>query len=59
MLLLEARDESSVHEGIKTTEPNGAGETFYVLLLPVLDGHFRASLQGTVINELELIVESG
>ncbi|XP_048329822.2 probable galactinol--sucrose galactosyltransferase 2 [Ziziphus jujuba] len=60
MLLLEVRDKSSVHEEITSnTEPNGGGETFYVLLLPILDGQFRASLQGTVTNELELNVESG
>ncbi|KAK5846222.1 probable galactinol--sucrose galactosyltransferase 2 isoform X2 [Gossypium arboreum] len=32
---------------------------FYVLILPVLDGQFRTSLQGTPDNELEFCIESG
>lgn len=31
----------------------------YILLLPVLDGPFRASLQGNTVNELEFCIESG
>lgn len=55
-LLLEARDESSIHdENSKTTSEN----TFYILFLPVLDGLFRTTLQGTSVNELEFCVESG
>lgn len=55
-LLLEARDESSIHdENSKTTSEN----TFYILFLPVLDGLFRTTLQGTSANELEFCDESG
>lgn len=55
-LLLEARDESSIHdENSKTTSEN----TFYILFLPVLDGLFWTTLQGTSVNELEFCVESG
>ncbi|KAM4107472.1 hypothetical protein ACB094_04G147900 [Castanea mollissima] len=55
-LLLEARDASSIHdENSKTTSEN----TFYILFLPVLDGLFRTTLQGTSANELDLCVESG
>lgn len=44
--------------------PDGISEpknprTFYILVLPLLDGQFRASWQGTVVNELELCIESG
>jgi raffinose synthase len=31
----------------------------YTVLLPVLDGAFRACLQGNAANELQLCVESG
>lgn len=58
MLLLEASEESSVH-GQLNSAPNGSGGTFYILILPVLEGQFRACLQGTVINEIEKSVESG
>ncbi|KAL4634220.1 hypothetical protein ACB092_04G183700 [Castanea dentata] len=55
-LLLEARDKSSIHdENSKTTSEN----TFYILFLPVLDGLFRTTLQGTSANELDFCVESG
>ncbi|OMO90004.1 Raffinose synthase [Corchorus olitorius] len=32
---------------------------FYVLILPVLDGLFRTTLQGSLDNELRLCIESG
>jgi hypothetical protein len=48
MLLLETRD------GAGTAE-----DTVYALMLPVLDGDFRASLQGTPEDELQLCFESG
>lgn len=56
MLLLEARDGTIIHD--QFYEPP-TEEIFYVLLLPVLDGQFRTSLQGTIIDELEFCVESG
>ncbi|KAL8465657.1 hypothetical protein ACS0TY_034942 [Phlomoides rotata] len=51
MLLLEVKAESAV---IGRSENN-----FYVLVLPVLEGQFRATLQGNSANELEFCVESG
>ncbi|PSR95905.1 Galactinol--sucrose galactosyltransferase [Actinidia chinensis var. chinensis] len=57
MLLLEVKEES-VPGDETTSEPN-TGNTFYVLLLPTLDGPFRTSLQGTSSNELQLCLESG
>ncbi|KAI8018053.1 putative galactinol--sucrose galactosyltransferase 2 [Camellia lanceoleosa] len=52
MLLLEIREESI--PGDETS-----GNTFYILLLPTLDGPFRTSLQGTSSNELQFCIESG
>lgn len=52
MLLLEATGKS-VHEN------SSSENTRYILLLPVLDGHFRATLQGSPSNELQFCVESG
>ncbi|XP_015879986.2 probable galactinol--sucrose galactosyltransferase 2 [Ziziphus jujuba] len=46
MLLLEAKDDESESTG-------------YILFLPLLDGEFRASLQGNSSDELEFCVESG
>ncbi|KAF0891670.1 hypothetical protein E2562_010888 [Oryza meyeriana var. granulata] len=48
MLLLEARNEAGA-----------AGNALYALMLPVLDGSFRASLQGSPENELQFCFESG
>lgn len=50
MLLLEAS---------KGKDLDDQNETSYVILLPVLDGEFRSSLQGNSSNELEFCVESG
>ncbi|KAL6973128.1 galactinol--sucrose galactosyltransferase [Sarracenia purpurea var. burkii] len=57
MLLLEAKEES-VPSNETPTEPN-TGNAFYILLLPTLDGPFRASLQGTSSNQLQFCIESG
>lgn len=46
MLLLEKRG-------------NGAEDAVYALMLPALDGDFRASLQGSPENELQFCFESG
>ncbi|KNA07604.1 hypothetical protein SOVF_170300 [Spinacia oleracea] len=56
MLLLEAKKEFGLLDEV--TEPTTDG-TFYILVLPVLEGAFRASLQGTATNELQFCVESG
>lgn len=52
MLLLEATPNSTIH-ALSDISP------FYILLLPVIDGAFRSSLQGNSVNELEVCVESG
>ncbi|XP_077210540.1 putative galactinol--sucrose galactosyltransferase 2 [Tasmannia lanceolata] len=56
LLLLEAREDSFLDDqnGESTNET-----TFYILLLPVLDGEFRTSLQGNSTNEIQFCVESG
>ncbi|GAY47256.1 hypothetical protein CUMW_103210, partial [Citrus unshiu] len=53
MLLLEAREDSPLDADA------ASDNTFYILLLPVLDGQFRATLQGTPTNDLQFCVESG
>ncbi|PIA58358.1 hypothetical protein AQUCO_00500346v1 [Aquilegia coerulea] len=50
MLLLESKEQA----GIDNEE-----SVSYVLLLPVLDGEFRSSLQGNSAKELQVCVESG
>ncbi|XP_011072000.1 probable galactinol--sucrose galactosyltransferase 2 [Sesamum indicum] len=60
MLLLEAEEESAldlVDEEIPG-EPTSTNK-FYVLVLPMLDGAFRTTLQGTKSNELQFCYESG
>ncbi|ERN10532.1 hypothetical protein AMTR_s00166p00054410 [Amborella trichopoda] len=61
LLLLEAKDESAVtdEESSENHINNNGENTFYILILPVLDGQFRASLQGNSEDELELCIESG
>lgn len=56
-LLVETKD-TSAFAGENTSEPTSKG-TSYVLFLPVLEGAFRASLQGTPSNELQFCIESG
>ncbi|XP_068665410.1 probable galactinol--sucrose galactosyltransferase 2 [Aristolochia californica] len=56
LLLLEAREDSAIGE--QPVDSN-MENTFYILFLPVLDGEFRASLQGSPTNELQFCVESG
>ncbi|CAK9143946.1 unnamed protein product [Ilex paraguariensis] len=57
MLILEANEESALSD--ETASEPAAENKFYILLLPVLDGPFRTSLQGTHLNELQFCVESG
>ncbi|KAL8529897.1 hypothetical protein ACS0TY_007095 [Phlomoides rotata] len=58
MLLLEIGEESVVdvvdHDEVQTRE-----NKLYVLVLPMLDGAFRTTLQGTPSNELQFCYESG
>lgn len=60
MLLLEIGEESVLdvvdnEAPIEQTNQN----KFYVLILPILDGAFRTTLQGTPSNELQFCYESG
>ncbi|KAJ0989449.1 hypothetical protein J5N97_007805 [Dioscorea zingiberensis] len=57
LLLLEAREESAGDD--EQLDASASENTFYVLFLPVLDGDFRASLQGNHDNELQFCIESG
>ncbi|KAL1542017.1 putative galactinol--sucrose galactosyltransferase 2 isoform X2 [Salvia divinorum] len=57
MLLLEAEEESALE--LLEEEGETSGSKFYVLVLPVLDGAFRTTLQGTKANELHFCCESG
>ncbi|KAK9726693.1 hypothetical protein RND81_05G231100 [Saponaria officinalis] len=56
MLLVEIKEKSVL---LDEASESSSTQTFYVLLLPVLEGPFRASLQGTPSNELHFCVESG
>ncbi|EPS67528.1 hypothetical protein M569_07242 [Genlisea aurea] len=47
-LLMEAMKEGSCNDN-----------AVYALFLPILDGEFRSSLQGNIVNELQVCVESG
>ncbi|XP_061366078.1 probable galactinol--sucrose galactosyltransferase 2, partial [Gastrolobium bilobum] len=58
LLLLEAREESSLRNEMYSEDPT-TENTFYILFLPVLDGQFRSTLQGTSSNELQFCIESG
>lgn len=51
-LLVEAHKGSDI-DGI------GNGEDTYAVFLPLLEGDFRAVLQGNEQNEIEICVESG
>ncbi|KAG8385956.1 hypothetical protein BUALT_Bualt03G0099100 [Buddleja alternifolia] len=52
-LMVEGRDDSS-HFGEKEEQ-----SALYVLFLPILEGDFRAFLQGHANNELDICLESG
>lgn len=55
-LIVEARDGSNVEQGSKDGMDQSA---LYVVFLPILEGDFRAVLQGNEQNELEICLESG
>lgn len=55
-LLLESKDGSQLRTGAELERVN---QTVYIVFLPLLDGAFRASLQGNEDDELELCLESG
>lgn len=59
-LLLEAREESALEDELSSDSEEPTTEnSCYILFLPVLDGQFRATLQGTQSNELQFCIESG
>lgn len=43
----------------KDTSEGEDSPTIYTVLLPILEGQFRAALQGNDKNELEICLESG
>ncbi|KAK6148257.1 hypothetical protein DH2020_019169 [Rehmannia glutinosa] len=60
MLLLEAEEESVLDLADEENPEEHVNENkFYVLVLPVVDGAFRTTLQGTKSNELQFCYESG
>lgn len=56
LVLLEAREDAALGD---QSDESTSENTFYILLLPVLDGEFRTSLQGNSRDELEFCIESG
>lgn len=52
-LIVEGRDGSHFGEDEKEQS------SLYVVILPILEGNFRAVLQGNANNELEICLESG
>lgn len=59
MLLLEAGEDSVLEDDETSAEANTSENKFYILVLPILDGLFRTTLQGTPSNELQFSYESG
>jgi raffinose synthase len=55
-LIVEAHDFSNVDEESKGGMDQSA---LYTVFLPILEGDFRAVLQGNEQNELEICLESG
>ncbi|CAI9088136.1 OLC1v1022382C1 [Oldenlandia corymbosa var. corymbosa] len=55
-LIIEAQEGSNFGEGNKGGDGQSA---MYVVLLPILEGDFRAVLQGNSNNQLEICLESG
>ena len=52
-MLLESRP------GAGTGGDDDSGEPVYLVMLPLLEGQFRAALQGNDRDELEITLESG
>ncbi|XP_051136786.1 probable galactinol--sucrose galactosyltransferase 2 [Andrographis paniculata] len=59
MLLLEAQEESAFDLSDNSDNDLEDNNKSYILVLPVLDGSFRTTLQGTKSNELQFCYESG
>ncbi|MED6211889.1 hypothetical protein PIB30_077915 [Stylosanthes scabra] len=58
-LLLESREDSALNHDDDDEFSSDSENTNYILFLPVLDGQFRSSLQGTQSNQLQFCIESG
>lgn len=56
-LMVEARDGS--HFGEESGDGAVDQSALYTVFLPILEGDFRAVLQGNANNELEICLESG
>ncbi|XP_065849514.1 probable galactinol--sucrose galactosyltransferase 6 isoform X2 [Euphorbia lathyris] len=54
-LLLETKDSSH----LESDDGNEATQVMYTVFLPLIEGSFRACLQGNTNDELELCLESG
>ncbi|XP_058072563.1 probable galactinol--sucrose galactosyltransferase 2 isoform X2 [Magnolia sinica] len=52
-MLIESKD------GTEGVDDDGEASTIYTVFLPLLEGHFRAALQGNERNEIEICLESG
>ncbi|CAL4936633.1 unnamed protein product [Urochloa decumbens] len=55
-MLLESRPGTG---GAAGEEEEDSGEAVYLVMLPLLEGQFRAALQGNERDELEITLESG
>lgn len=55
-LIVEAHDGSDIDDESKAGMDQSA---LYTVFLPILEGDFRAVLQGNEQNELEICLESG
>ncbi|CAA2939106.1 probable galactinol--sucrose galactosyltransferase 6 isoform X1 [Olea europaea subsp. europaea] len=55
-LLMETKDESNLESDVIGNEDNNV---VYTVFLPLVEGPFKACLQGNVHDELELCLESG
>ncbi|XP_057440949.1 probable galactinol--sucrose galactosyltransferase 1 [Lotus japonicus] len=58
-LLIEAHNGSDIDGGINNGEDQAGSSSTYALFLPILEGDFRAVIQGNDQNEIEICVESG
>lgn len=55
-LIVETRDGSHMDKGSQASADESA---IYTVFLPILEGDFRAVLQGNEHNEIEICLESG
>lgn len=58
-LLIEAHNGSDIDGGINNGEDQAGSSSTYAVFLPILEGDFRAVIQGNDQNEIEICVESG